>query len=191
MCGNDDIRLMYCCLCLNLPHITAIGNCHQVINTIPLAPNSGVSNTIQEGNYAYTLLNSFSYEFWLNYAMVLAKTLHWLWASYRILCLYVEMKQNFLYLDHGGMGLICIHGNPENLAFSSAMWPLVLLPLVSPVSALGLVPPSLPASSSSVPAGPNAKAGPGCIMFSCQAVFSFQYGPVFISGLRTDSDLCR
>ena len=55
---------------------------------------------------------------------LLAKALHWLWASYQILCLYIETKQVFLYLDHWGMGFIWIRGHPESLALSSAMWPL-------------------------------------------------------------------
>lgn len=108
---------------------------------IALPPNSGFCNIIQYFNYAYLfLLTIFPMNFdWIR-PWLLAKALYWLWASYQIVCLYIEIKQDFLYLDHWGMGLIWIYGNPESLALFQPCGHLFSSLLASPISALGTRP---------------------------------------------------
>lgn len=124
---------------------------------------------------------------------LLAKTLHWLWASYQILCFYVEIKQNFYIWITGERGWF---GYMEILKAWLSFQPcghLFSSLLVSPISALGIGPTLFHANFSLDPAGPNSSAGSGCSVFSCQTTSSISYmaGAIFLSGLRPASNLCR
>lgn len=120
---------------------------------------------------------------------LLTKALHWLLTKH---CVF-KKKDKTKLLIYGSLGLIWIHGHPESLALFSAMWPLFSSLLISPISAVGLVPPLFHANCSLHPAGPHSPAGSSSSMFSCQTKSSISNiaGPIFFYGLGAGSTLYR
>ena len=129
------------------------------------------------------LLNFFSYEFWLNYALVASKSL----------ALSLGFIPNTVSLHRNKTSLL-ISGSLGNGVYLDtwASWKpgslfshvaTALLFLVSRSSALGIVPPLFDANSSLHPAGPHSTAGSGWPMFLCQTKSSISNtaGPVFLT----------
>lgn len=152
-------------------------------------------NVTQDGNYAYIFLKFFFYEFWLNYTMAAHKSLA---LALGVMPNTVSLrkttqKHKTKLLIYGSPGLVWIHGHPESLALFWAMWPWFSSLLISPISALGLVPPLFHANCSLYPAGPHATAGSSSSRFSCQIKSSVSNitGPIFLSALRTGSHSYR